>query len=222
MESLITAGIFQSLADRVDLDLGSAGAEVEAMPTDERVKRLSSGQSDPGLIAEYFQYGRYLLISCSRPGGMPANLQGLWSAEMKAAWNKRLPHRHQHPDELLARRGGQSRGVPRAALRLDGHAGRSRKPDGEDRVRGPRPTGRPSSDRSLWLHLAGRRPVQGESLADGGCVARAALHGKHYAFSGDKEFLAKRAYPAMKGAARFIIDFLVPSPRGFPPWRANS
>ncbi len=69
------------------LDLGSAGPGVEALPTDERLARLKGGQEDPGLIVDYFCFGRYLLLSSSRPGGMPANLQGIWAWQMNPPWN---------------------------------------------------------------------------------------------------------------------------------------
>ena len=76
---------FQSLFDRVKLEIESPS--MIDHPTDARLQLLKKGGSDLGLAVTYFQYGRYLLISCSRPGGMPANLQGLWNDKIKAAWN---------------------------------------------------------------------------------------------------------------------------------------
>ena len=75
----------QSLFQRVDLDLGSTDAE--NLPTDERLNAVKEGASDPGLVALYFQYGRYLLMGSSRPGCLPANLQGIWNEHMNAPWN---------------------------------------------------------------------------------------------------------------------------------------
>ncbi|HSV12741.1 MAG TPA: glycoside hydrolase family 95 protein, partial [Tepidisphaeraceae bacterium] len=79
----------QNLINRVDLDLGQSPADARLLPTDERLKGLSKdpSASDPELMATYFQYGRYLLASCSRPGSMPANLQGVWNDKLNAAWN---------------------------------------------------------------------------------------------------------------------------------------
>ncbi len=77
---------FHSLFDRVALDLGKSSAEQLAMPTDVR-KTLAVGITDPGLEELLFQYGRYLLISCSRPGGLPANLQGLWNDNNSPPWH---------------------------------------------------------------------------------------------------------------------------------------
>ncbi|MFZ4774832.1 MAG: glycoside hydrolase N-terminal domain-containing protein, partial [Terrimicrobiaceae bacterium] len=77
----------QKLFARVAIDLGSAGPDVEALPTDERLTRIKEGHADPGLVATHFQYGRYLLIGSSRPGALPANLQGIWCWEMSPPWN---------------------------------------------------------------------------------------------------------------------------------------
>jgi alpha-L-fucosidase 2 len=77
---------FHSLFDRVSLDLGKSSAEQIALPTDER-KVKAAETVDPGLEELLFQYGRYLLISCSRPGGLPANLQGLWNDSNRPPWH---------------------------------------------------------------------------------------------------------------------------------------
>jgi alpha-L-fucosidase 2 len=77
---------FQGLFNRVSLDLGSSSASQRALPTDKR--RLDAFKStDPELEELLFQYGRYLLISCSRPGGLPANLQGLWNDSNDPPWH---------------------------------------------------------------------------------------------------------------------------------------
>ena len=75
---------FRSLFDRVRIDLGSGRTE---LPTDERRKRYIAEGGDTGLESLIFQYGRYLLISCSRPGGLPANLQGLWNDSNSPPWH---------------------------------------------------------------------------------------------------------------------------------------
>ena len=78
---------FQSLFNRTALDVGAATAETKALPTDQRLKAYKAGGTDPGLEAAFFQYARYLLISCSRPGGLPANLQGLWNDKNDPPWH---------------------------------------------------------------------------------------------------------------------------------------
>jgi alpha-L-fucosidase 2 len=77
---------YHSLFDRVSLDLGPSTPEQRAMPIPAR-KLAAAKKTDPELIALLFQYGRYLLISCSRPGSLPANLQGLWNDNNNPAWH---------------------------------------------------------------------------------------------------------------------------------------
>ena len=64
--------------------------EAEVLPVDERLERLRQGKEDPGLFALYFHYARYLMISCSRKGGLPANLQGIWNGEINPAWDSKF------------------------------------------------------------------------------------------------------------------------------------
>ena len=78
----------QKLYRRVSLRLGSSGhAAAAKLPTDERLEAIKRGGSDPALDALYFQFGRYLLIASSRPGDLPANLQGLWNDSMSPPWD---------------------------------------------------------------------------------------------------------------------------------------
>jgi alpha-L-fucosidase 2 len=77
----------QGMMDRVTLDLG--GVEAHTLPTDERLKAVKAGANDPALAALYFQFGRYLLLSSSRPGSQPANLQGIWNRDSAPAWGSK-------------------------------------------------------------------------------------------------------------------------------------
>lgn len=74
---------YKAIYDKVELYLG----EQSELPTDVRLENLRKGHKDNGLYALYFQYGRYLLISSSREGSLPANLQGIWSWELRAPWS---------------------------------------------------------------------------------------------------------------------------------------
>ncbi len=76
----------RALFDRVTLDLGPTDAAARALPTDARLARYRKTKDDRGLEALLFQYGRYLLIASSRPGGLPANLQGIWNNTNSPAW----------------------------------------------------------------------------------------------------------------------------------------
>ena len=78
---------FQSLFNRVSLDLGATPADRLALPMDQRKVLHAEKGGDPELEELMFQYGRYLLISCSRPGGLPANLQGLWNDSNNPPWH---------------------------------------------------------------------------------------------------------------------------------------
>ncbi len=78
---------YQALFDRVSINLGVSFASKTALPTDQRLQNYKQIPSDPGLEALLFQYGRYLLISCSRPGSLPANLQGLWNNSNNPPWH---------------------------------------------------------------------------------------------------------------------------------------
>ena len=77
---------FHALFDRVAMDVGHSTPEQTVLPTDQRKVRAAQ-TCDPDLETLLFQYGRYLLISCSRPGGLPANLQGLWNDSNKPPWH---------------------------------------------------------------------------------------------------------------------------------------
>ena len=76
----------RALMKRVTVDWGTSGAAVTALPTDARLARYAAGGADPALEQTMFDYGRYLLISSSRPNGLPANLQGLWNDSNQPAW----------------------------------------------------------------------------------------------------------------------------------------
>ena len=75
----------QALFRRVSLDLGKPNDA--SLPTDERLKKFSTDETDQHLLALYFQYGRYLLIASSRPGSQPANLQGIWNDLIRPPWS---------------------------------------------------------------------------------------------------------------------------------------
>ena len=137
--------------------------------------RVKHGASDPGLDALYFQFGRYLLIASSRPGDLPANLQGLWNDSMSPPWDTRLPPQHQPADELLAGRGDQPRRAARAAVRFPRFAARAGPQDGARALRRAR-VRRPSHHRRLGLHVAGRSAALG-AVADGRGLARPASVG---------------------------------------------
>ncbi len=96
---------FQKLMGRVQLDLGSS--EISHRPTNERLISFQQDE-DPSLVSLLYQYGRYLLISSSRAGTQPANLQGIWNDRLSSTMGQQVHHQYQYGDELLAGRNYQS------------------------------------------------------------------------------------------------------------------
>ena len=195
---------------RVELDLGTTDAV--NLPTDERLAAVKGGADDPQLFVLYFQFGRYLLMGSSRPGCLPANLQGIWNEHMNAPWNSDF-----HTNINL-----QMNYWPAEVCNLaECHAPLF---DYMDTLVEP-------GSRTAKIHYgAGGWVVHHLSDVWGFTTPADGVHGiwpvgaawlcqhlwEHYRFSGDGEFLEKRAYPLMKGAARFILDFLVEAPEGTP------
>ncbi|MBI5094484.1 MAG: glycoside hydrolase family 95 protein [Candidatus Hydrogenedentes bacterium] len=194
---------YQRLFRRVDLQL--SGSPFTDTPTDERLDRVRQGANDPALAAQYFQFGRYLLISCSRPGGLPANLQGLWCDHFKGPWN--CDYHHNINDQMNY--------WPAEVCNLS----ECHLPFIEyiDSLREPgRKTARIHYGARGWVvHTIsniwgftspGEHPSWGQFSAAGAWLCQHLW--EHYAFTGDREYLA-RAYPIMKESAEFYLDFLV-------------
>jgi alpha-L-fucosidase 2 len=205
-------GDHQRLFRRVQLEVGDVPAEVAALPTDERLARLQKGAEDPGLVVLYFQYGRYLLMGSSRPGTMPANLQGIWNEHLNAPWNSDY---HTNINLQMNYWPAEVANLAECHLPLFDYMDTLVEP-------GTR-TAQVHYGARGWVvhHLSD--PFGFTAPADGvwgvwpmGAAWLAQHPYEHYLFSGDQEFLLRRAWPLMKGAARFILDFLVEAPAGTP------
>ena len=200
----------QSLFQRVDLDLGSTNAKNR--PTDERLNAVKEGASDPGLVALYFQYGRYLLMGSSRPGCLPANLQGIWNEHMNAPWNSDF---HTNINLQMNYWVPEICNLPECHTPLFDYMDTLVEPGNR--------TAKIHYGANGWVvhHLS---DVWGFTTpADGiwgiwpvGAAWLCEHVWEHYLFGGDKDFLIQQGYPLMKGAARFILDFLVEAPEGTP------
>ncbi|WP_211746955.1 glycoside hydrolase family 95 protein [Paenibacillus sp. Marseille-Q4541] len=199
---------YQELYDRVALNLGPALESVD-LPTDERIVKY--GGHDPYLVQLLFQYGRYLLISSSRPGTQPANLQGIWNHETRAPWSSNytlninaemnywpaetanLSECHEPLIDLITR------------LSING------KKTAEVNYGARGWTAHHNSD--LWGQTA---PVGAFGHGDpiwalwqmGGVWLCQHLY-EHYVFTQDMDFLKNKAYPIMKEAALFCLDWLI-------------
>lgn len=196
---------------RVDLSLEQPSANVANMPTDERLKLAKeTGKPDLGLVETYFQFGRYLLICSSRPGGMPANLQGLWCWQMNAPWNADY---HTNINFQMNYWPAGIANLPEMQLPMI---------DLMDKLVAPGSlTARQMYNADGWVvhHLTDAwgftAPADGpQGIWPMGSAWLAQHPWEQYAYTGDKEFLRHRALPLMKGAAEFIMDFLVEAPQG--------
>jgi alpha-L-fucosidase 2 len=198
---------YQSLFNRVELELG----DPSELPTDKRLERMKQGGEDRQLIAQYFQFGRYLLISSSRPGDLPANLQGVWADGFRPPWNSDY-----HLNINL-----QMNYWPAEVTNLSElHTPLF------DLLDSLRPSGR----RTARLHYNARGFVAHHvtdiwGFTTPGDHARSGLWPmgaawlcqhlwEHYQFTQDRKFLAERAYPVMKEAAEFFLDYLVEDDKG--------
>jgi alpha-L-fucosidase 2 len=197
----------RSLFRRVTLDLGRGPGD--ELPTDERLQRARDAD-DPGLAALVFQYGRYLLIASSRPGTQPANLQGIWNESLRPPWDSKYTcninvEMNYWPAEVT-------------------HLAECHEPlfDAlEELVTSGRRTARNHYNARGWvLHhnfdlWRGTAPINHSNhgiWVTGG--AWLSLHlWEHYLYGQDRDFLARRAYPIMKEAALFFVDYLVEDPR---------
>jgi alpha-L-fucosidase 2 len=196
----------QRLFRRVKLDLGTTDAA--RRPTDERIRTFATA-NDPQLVTLYFQFGRYLLISSSRPGCQPANLQGLWNESMNPPWsskytiniNTEMNYWPAEPTNLA------ECAEPLIAMVMDLTETGARTAKVNWGARG----WVCHHNTDLWRASA---PIDGPAWGfwpTGGAWLCKHLW-DHYDFGGDKEFLAK-VYPAMKGAAQFFLDTLVEEPK---------
>ena len=204
---------YRSIYDKVELYLG----EQKDLPTEERLELLKKGEEDNGLYGLFFQYGRYLLIASSREGSLPANLQGIWSWELRAPWssnwtiniNTQMNYWHAlscnleeclEPYIRFAERVSEE-GKKTAAVNY--HCRGSVAHHNVDYWGNTSPVGVP----------------QGEKAGEDGCVNWAfwPMGGawltqeifRAYEYSGDEEYLKNTAAPIIREAALFLNDWLV-------------
>ncbi len=196
---------YQALFNRVVLDF--INTDASKLPTDERLANFRN-TNDPSFVALYFQYGRYLLISSSQPGGQPANLQGIWNQSMKPAWDSKYtininaemnywPAERTNLSELhepflkmikeLSETGKETANVMYGARGWMAH-----------------------HNTDIW-RITGAIDGAFWGIWNGGGGWTSQHLWEHYLYTGDTSFL-KSIYPILKGAAEFYADFLVPHP----------
>lgn len=204
----------RALFRRVELQLGAASAPTA--PTDARLRRFIQGEQDPALMTLLFQYGRYLLIASSRPGGPPANLQGIWNDSMRPPWSSNwtlnintemnywpaetanLAELHQPLFDFidtLARNGRKTAEINYGARGWVAH-------HNADIWGQTAPVGNYGEGDPVWANWSMSGPWLSQHLWE------------HYAFGQDVDFLRKRAWPVMVGAAEFCLDWLIDDGHG--------
>ncbi len=201
----------QKLFRRVMLDLG--GSDAAKQPTDKRLELLKAGGEDPQLISTFFQYGRYLLIAGSRENSpLPLNLQGIWNDNLACnmGWTCDF-----HNDINT-----QQNYWPAESCNLSECTAPLFSLIDSLRVPGAR-TARDSYGCGGWVSHVFTNPWGftapgwglGWGIHDTGGTWLATHLWEHYAYTGDREFLAKQAYPVLKGAAQFFLEEMVEHPK---------
>ena len=208
----------QQLFNRLQLSLGTENLQKEALPTNERLKSFEQDPTDNGLTELYYQYGRYLLIASSRPGGLPANLQGIWNRHVQPPWGSNYTtnintEMNYWPAEIT--------NLPECFLPLSDFIGRLAV-NGAQTAKVNYGINRgwlAHHNSDVWAQTA---PTGGYDSDPKGaprwsCWPMAGVWlcqhlWEHYAFGGDKKYLSKTAYPLMKGAAEFLLQWLQKDP----------
>ncbi len=203
--------------NRVSLSLAGAAHPGANQPTTQRLMRYADGAPDPALEALYFQYGRYLLIASSRPGGMAANLQGIWNPHVRAPWSSNyttninvqmnywpvevvnLSELHGPLIELIKNTAVTGRETAQNFYKARGWALHHN----SDIWATSNPVGDLGKGDPMWANWSLGSPWLSQHLWE------------HYSFTGDREYLRSTAYPLMKEAALFCLDWLVEGPDGY-------
>ena len=197
---------YQEQYQRVSLYLG--GKDASDLPTDERLAHFA-GSKDMGMVALMFQYGRYLLISSSQPGGQPANLQGVWNDKIDAPWDSKYTiniNAEMNYWPALVGNLAETQQPLFSMIRDLSHTGAK--------------TAQTMYGCSGWVahhntdlwRVAG--PIDGTTwgmFPTGGAWLTTHLW-QHYLYTGDKQFLREN-YPVMKGAADFLLDYMQRHPQ---------
>lgn len=200
---------YQKLFNEFHLEIGG-GSDKSYFPTDQRLSAVKRGDTDPGLITQYVQLARYLLISSSRGDDLPANLQGLWAEGIKPPWNSDY---HININIQMNYWISEVTGLGashRSFLKF---------------IDGLRPSGRKTAqtlyNASGWtahhttdawqFTSAFGKPIYGFWPMGGGWSSR--HFWEHYLFGRDEDYLRNVAYPVMKEASEFLLDYLVKDPK---------
>ena len=203
---------YSSLFGRVDLSLGGNSAPVD-LSTPERLERYRSGASDPGLEELYYQFGRYLLIASSRPGNLPANLQGIWHNGIDGPWNVDY---HNNINIQMNYWLSCSANLPECAEPFFEYVRSLVRP-------GERVASSYYGARGWTASISGNpfgfaSPLSSEEMTWNLCPMAGPWLATHlwdyYDFTRDTAFLRSTAYEILRSSARFTVDYLWHKPDG--------
>lgn len=207
-ENILKAHIagYQKYFDRVKLDLGST--EASKLPTDERLKNFDAA-NDPQFVTLYFQYGRYLLISSSQPGGQPATLQGIWNNKMYPPWDSKYTININTEMNYWPAEKTNLPEMTEPLIRMVKELSVTGVKTAKDMYGAGGWMAHHNTD--LWRITGGVDGAFWGLWPNGGGWLSQHLW-EHYLYSGDKKFL-ESVYPILKGAAKFYDDYLFEHPK---------
>ena len=198
---------YQEYFNRVTLDLGTNNAAAN-LPTDERLKNFNS-INDPSFVTLYYQFGRYLLISSSQPGGQAANLQGIWNDKINPPWDSKYTININAEMNYWPAEKTNLSELHEPFLQIVKDMSVAGQQTAEDMYGARGWVAHHNTD--IWRATG---PIDGPNWgvwsAAGGWTSQHLW--EHYLYSGDKNFLSS-IYPVLKGASTFYIDYLVEHPK---------
>ena len=205
-----SAGDLSSLMYRCDLEIGTSPESVGRLPTSERIKRLATNEADPDLFEIYFHYSRYLLASSSRPGTLPANLQGLWADKMENPWQADYHlNINIQMNYWLAGMTGLAECEQPLFWLLD-----ALRPEGRLMARAFGAEGFCAPHAvNPWARCVQTAPQVrwGGNLTGAQWVAFHLM--EHYRFTGDRAFLRETAEPILRESCEFVMSWVVRNPK---------
>jgi alpha-L-fucosidase 2 len=202
--------VYQPMYRSMALHLGSALDANDALPTDERMKRISAGADDLGLQQLYFQFARYMLIASSRPDGLPANLQGIWAGDISNSWGSKWTiNVNTEMNFWLA----EPAGLGETVLPLINLIDMVRTPASGT---GTQVARNYYGARGFVIHhntdlWGDAEPIDGYQwgIWPMGGAWLSLYAWDHYAYTLNKSFLRARAWPILHDASQFFLDYLV-------------
>jgi len=208
---------FHKYFRRVFLQLNKNNESNSKLPTDERMAAYGKGDEDPGLEALYFQYGRYLLISSSRTVAVPANLQGIWNKELRPPWSSNYTTNINLQMNYWPAEAGNLTEMVEPLIGLIKNISLTGRQTAKEFYNANGSVTHHNSD--IWamsnpVGNLGKGDPKWANWAMGANWLSRHLW-EHYLYKRDKKFLKDTAYPLMKEAARFTLDWLVPDGKGY-------